>query len=159
MGALFYSYGNGGIFKNSVGSTTSPAVIDIFADLASKDNLCVITQIGVTLSDTVQFFLTFDDLIHYYWFGKGVGNITCQGLLFLNCDSGDMPGVEALLTAVGEKRGQEVQCSFNAFAFTGVLLDCNITMISEPETMASFTANFAMIDHTLQPPKPKQPAC
>ncbi len=79
-------------------------------------------------------------------------------MLFLDC-SGAMPGVNALLSAIGKKRGKEVVCSFNTISFTGILLDCNITAVSEPETMATFTANFGMIEHSLDSPEPKDPKC
>lgn len=158
MGALFYSYGSNGMFKNSVGPGSAPAQIDMFSDLVRKDSLCIITQVGIQISDVVQFFLTFDDFVHYYYFGKGVGNITISGMIFLNCDN-QLPGVSDLLEGVGQKRGQEIKVSMNDHWFIGVLIDCSIQMVSEPETMVTFQANLGMIDHSLPSPQPKQPKC
>ncbi len=159
MGAIFYSYSNNNMFKTSVSSSTAPAFIEIFNNLVNKDNMCIITQIGINITDTVQFFHSFDDFIHYYWFGKGVGQITISGMLFMNCDTGDMPGVKTLLTIVGQNRGKEIKCGLGTFGFTGVMTDCRLDVVSEPETMVQFSLNLAMISHTLNTPPPIDPKC
>jgi len=169
MGAIFYQYSDTGILKHSVGSTAVPGSIDIFENinanaktkggpLVSKDNLCIITQIGVAMSEIVQFFPTFDDFIHHYWFGKGVGSIVCQGVLFLDCH-GVFPGLSSLMTAIGEHRGEKIVCSFGDFLFTGILTNCDLQMVAEPETVLSFTINLGMTEHNLPTPKPKDPSC
>ena len=159
MGALFYNYSEDNIFKQNISSASAVAHISIFEDLVSEDNLCIITEIGVGISETVQFFLTFDDLIHYYWFGKGLGSISCQGLLFLGCDSDVFPGVSTLLNAVAAHRGKPITCSIGPFTFTGVLVDCQLSVVSEPETMAQFTLNIAMTEHSLPPSERPGPTC
>lgn len=159
MGAIFYSYGKNGMLKNSVGPYAEPAKIDFLKGLVSGDNLAIITQVGIQLNETIQFFMTFDDFIHYYWFGKGLGTISLSGFLFGKCDSAEIPGASVLLNKVGQNRGQLTTCSFAGFAFKGVVLDCNITLIAEPETHAAFSINIAMTEHNLQSPPRKAPAC
>lgn len=158
MGAIFYSYGNNGMFTNSVGSTAQVASIDLFDGILGKENMCIITGIGVGVSDIVQFFPTFDDFIHYYWFGKGVGSITCEGMLFLDCDQ-KMPGLHDLLNAIGARRGKEISCFIGSYYFIGVMLNCNISFNAEPETIATFTLTMGMIDHNLPPGDPSTPQC
>ena len=157
MAAIFYSYGNNSIFSK-VGSSTAPVTLDVFGSLVNSGSLCIITQFGINTTETIQYFQTFDDLIHYYWFGKGLGSMSISGMLFMDCN-GAMPGINNLLTAVGQKRGQEVTCVMGGISFVGILQECNITMVSEPETMATFNITMSMVDHTLPSPKPAAPSC
>lgn len=157
MAAIFY-YGNNGVFKGSVGSAAAPANISVFDKLVGKDNLCIITQIGITMTETTQFFQTFDDLIHYFWFGKGLGNISIQGMLFMDCH-GKMPGLDPLFKAIGQQRGKLITCTMGSILFKGVIQECNVTMVSEPETMVSFSISLAMTENSLPPAKAVKPRC
>jgi hypothetical protein len=158
MAALFYNYGDNGLFKGSVSSHATPAFVSIFSELVGEDSLCIITQVGITMTETIQFFQTFDDLIHYYWFGKGLGNITIQGMLFTNCE-GDFPGMPIFLTMIGQQRGKLIECHMGGVTFKGVMQDCNITLTSEPETIANFSISLAMTENTLPPADPVEPSC
>jgi len=159
MGAIFYSYSDKSIFKNTVNGGSVPAYIDVFETLVGFHTLCIITQIGVTINDTLQFFPTFGDFIHYYFFGRGVGSITVSGLLFTDCDKGHFPGMNELTSKIGQARGTVTTCYLSGKFFRGPLLDANITVIAEPETHAQFTVNFALLEHDMRGPKPKQPSC
>lgn len=151
MAAIFYNYSDDNMFKNSVSSGAAPISTNLFEDLQNENMLCIISQISITHNDVVQFFMTFDDFIHHYYFGKGVGSISISGMIFTNCQGG-MPGLLAFYQRIANVRGKEVIMSTPGVTFTGVLLDCNVTMVAEPETMASFTANFAMVNSNLSSP-------
>lgn len=161
MAALFIKYGNNGMLKHSVGSSTAPASISCFTELINNPRRysCIITDIGISTNDIIQFFPTFDDFIHHYYFGKGVGNMSVRGILFANCTDNAFLGLDILLSALGKSRGEIVTCIMNGHFFKGVLLDCSLAMVSEPETHIQFTVNFAVIDHGMPSPPPKKPSC
>lgn len=159
MGALFYKYNGDSILKHSVGSQASPVKTDLFDELVSEDYLTILTDITIHTNDVVQTFLSFDDFVHHYYFGKGVGQISVRGMCFMNCDGDAIPGLDQFYSRIGEKRGQEVVFSIGAFWFAGVLQDANVTIIAEPETHAMFSASFAMTTHNIVSPELPPPSC
>lgn len=158
MGAIFYNFGGGSILKNSIGSGTL-SICTAFDTFNNGQNLSIITEAGITVSDTIQFFQSFDDFIHYYYFGKGLGNIVFRMLLFCSCQSTTAPALSQLLTALGGIRGQPVTVSFGNVAFTGVLLEFNITVLAEPETYYDVSITLGMVDHQLPSAQPSASAC
>lgn len=158
MGAIFYKYGNS-MLMHSVGPGGTPASIDLFQDLAGESNMTIITGITVQNVDTYQFFTTFDDFIHYYYFGKGLGNMQISGVMFLDCNNSEIPGINTLYNKIGQKRGQTVTVTFGNQWFQGPLTDCSVSLISEPETMANFTINMAMTNHGLPAGQTTQSGC
>ena len=166
MGAIFHNYSDKGMIKNSVGGGAVPVSTDLFSgwfmfNQVQADYLTIITEVSITNNDVVQFFLSFDDFIHHYYFGKGVGQMRISGMFFTDCGgfftnagvvnaAGGMPGLGHFYKVLGEKRGTVVTISTDGgMWFKGVLTDCTVTFVSEPETMASFTINLGMIDHSL----------
>jgi len=159
MGALFYNYGDQGLFKSSVGGAFPPVVIDVFQNLVTEKNLIILTDIGISVNDIVQFFTTFDDLIHYFHFGKGLGSMTCRGLLFMDCENNGFPGSDAFFDVISKCRGAEVTCSMGKTWFKGVMTEASVNIIAEPETHAQFSVNFGVIDHNIQSPAKTNPSC
>jgi hypothetical protein len=148
MAALFYNFSGDSMFKNGIGSGGLMFCSDLDDFSGSSSNMSIVTDISVRVQDTIQFFQSFDDFIHYYYFGKGVGSITVN-LLFFQDTSNSAPGVSKILQKLGEKRGKTTEVSLGNVAFTGVLTDFTLTAMSEPETHYAVSINFAMIDHKL----------
>lgn len=149
MGAIFYKFSDNQMFKNSVGSggLAVCSALDTFNEEAS--NISIITNVGFHVAETIQFFQSFDDLVHFFYFGKGLGSVTFNMLLFLGCDSSEAPGLNKLLESLGNMRGKETEMHLGNIAFTGVLTDFSITVESEPETHYLATINLAMINHQM----------
>lgn len=158
MGAIFYNYNGNSIFKNSVGGGTL-AICEAFDQFNSGSNLSIITRVGISVSDTVQFFQSFDDFIHYYYFGKGLGNITFEILLFTSCGGGTAPALSQLLSTLGSIRGKPTNVSMGNISFTGVLLEFHVEVVAEPETYYAVTINMGMIDHKLPSAQPNASSC
>lgn len=153
MSALFYKFSGDSVLKSSVGSGTL-TICDAFDEFNNDEsNFSIITDVCVRATETVQLFQSFDDIIHFYWFGKGVGNMTFNILLFTSPEgdsAGDTaPGLTKLLTTLGEKRGKPVEVLMGDITFTGVLLDFAITIVGEPETHYQASINLAMTDHNM----------
>jgi len=160
MAVLFYTYGDSSkdIFRQGLSSGAVPAKMDLFSDLVSKENLLIITSVSIVTAETNQFFMTFDDMIHFYHFGKGVGQIAIAGMIFGDCD-GSFPGAKAFYDAVMEARGTEQICSAGGNTFTGVLTDSTVEYLSDPITYVQFSANFAMTDNSLKLQSPAISGC
>src|ERR1700733_11447406 len=105
MAAIFYDPGTGNtVFR---GNMKAPEVvqIDFLNNVLSqfKDSMIVINSVEVTNNETIQFFMTFDDVIEYFYFGKGIGNINISGTVFSSFDADcneSMPGIERLYAAI-----------------------------------------------------------
>ncbi len=159
MAALFHKFSSDQIFKNSVGNGTLAICSALDQFNSDPSNVSIITDVSVRATDTIQFFQSFDDLIHYYYFGKGLGNISFNMMLFQSCGGADAPGVPKLLAALGQMRGQETQVSVGNIVFVGVLTDFTLSIQSEPETHYIVNINLGMIDHQLSSPPPADTSC
>ena len=158
MGAtLFYTYaGNTSVLPINIGAT--PVRVQSLQGLENAGNVTIITDSQINMRDTNQFFMSFDDKIHHYHFGKGLGTISVQGLILPNC-KGELAGVKALFQKIGKMRGKTETISVGSHTFTGVLVDSTVTFSGEPMTNAVFQINFAMIDHSIQANAAPKTAC
>lgn len=147
------------MFKNSVGSGTLAICSALDKFNSDPSNVAIITDVVVRAADTIQFFQSFDDLIHFFYFGKGLGNISFNMLLFQGCDSNSAPGVPKLLQELGKMRGQKTEVSVGNVIFVGVLTDFTVVIQSEPETHYAVNINLGMIDHKLESPPPSDTSC
>lgn len=147
MGAAFVSLKGGDVFKNTPGASHLIKVPKIDGILG-KSGLALYTQVSVQLGETLQYFLTFDDVIKFIHFGKGLGNITAEGILFSNC-SGDIPGMPQFFQAFSGLRGKKETITVGGTAFTVVISSASVTAIGDPDTMAYFQAVFSIVDHQL----------
>jgi hypothetical protein len=125
--------------------------------LGSKLSLSIITDVSIDNSETVQYFLTFDDVINYFYFGKGLGTITINGMLFSDCD-GNVPGVNAFYEIISNKRGQPMTVSLGAYGFTGIISNYRTAVAADPTMLIEFQLTLTIISHTLRPPI-FNPAC
>jgi hypothetical protein len=150
MAALFFQYSNSGIFKNSVGPGGKIVNCDLFDGIINESGVSILTSMSVQHSETVQFFQSFGDLVHYFYFGRGVGQIHFDLMCFLKCQSDQAPGIQKLWSSIGSKRGQKVTVSFNSISVTGILTGFNITAVAEPETHYLVSIDLGMIDSSLK---------
>lgn len=147
------------MFKNSVGSGTLAICSALDQFNSDPGNVSIITDVQIQAADTIQFFQSFDDLIHFYYFGKGLGSIGFNMLLFQGCDSSSAPGVPKLLSALGDMRGQKTEVSVGNVMFVGVLTGFSVSIQSEPETHYAVSIQLGMLDHKLKTPPPANTSC
>ena len=165
MAALFYQYSDQNILQMSVSSVAaSPFKCDLFDGLFdTKTYAMIFTELGVQLNETIQYFLTFVDVIHYYYFGKGLGQITVRGVMFEQCNNGkstsSIPGFDELWRLLGTKRGQTVNLSFRTASFDCVLMDYSFMQVAEPENMVNFSVGLAVINTVTWPSPQPNTAC
>lgn len=151
MAAIFYKYTNKGLFKLNQGtSTAAPARISVFPNTATSNNLTLITGISIRTNEIIQTFTTFDDAIHYFHFGKGVGSMVISGVVFMDC-SGNMPGLALIYGVTSKIRGVPIVVSTGNYTFTGIINDISMNIVSEPDTMAEFTLQLIMTENDAQP--------
>lgn len=158
MASLFY-YSGTDVFKTAVG-TGFISFSDAFNNFDGQEStLSIITDVSINGNETIQFFQTFDDLISFYYFGKGLGNISLTMMLFCSCDSNNAPGLDKVLERIGQIRGSFVDFSIGKVTFSGVLTSYNVQMVGEPVLHFIVNINLAMIDHTLEAPYKNQTSC
>lgn len=148
MAAIFYSASGKDVFRGDI-NYSCPISVGFLAGLENNNVLTLITEVSIQTSETIQYLLSFDDLINYMNFGKGVGQINITGILFSDCN-GNMPGASNLYNQIGAIRGNPASVSIGGYVFTGVISSSSLTTTSEPDTMAQFTVSLAMISHTLR---------
>jgi len=147
MAATFYQ-GSGDVFKRGTGGASSILTIPSLDAIIGQSGLAVYSDVTLQLGETIQYFLTFDDVIKYIHFGKGVGNITANGTLFSDC-SQNLPGASQYLSAFSSLRGTTQQITMGGQTFTVVVTNANLTMLSEPDFMGNFQMSFSVVDHHL----------
>jgi hypothetical protein len=78
MAAYFYTNSVNDIFK--VKTVQNNVYIGFITNFINGQNgTLVISEVVFQNRDTIQYFLTFDDLITYFYFGKGLGTVTISG--------------------------------------------------------------------------------
>ncbi len=149
MAAFFYDFGNGrDMFRN--GLTINLAIrIPFLSDMLEEQAHAIITDVSIVNNDTVQYFLTFDDVISYFYFGKGLGTISIGGLILTDCEN-YQPGIDVFYNSISEVRGKPVTVSFGAYTFTGVISSFEANAESEFQS-TNFRVTLAIIDHSLPP--------
>ncbi len=150
MGALFFKYDNTSIFKNSIGSG-KVIETDLLPFLGSPEALTILTSATVQHNDTIQFFQSFGDLIDYFYFGRGLGQIHLELIMFTDCESVSA-GLQQLWTLLGSKRGQEVNVSISNMFVTGILTSFTVNAIAEPETHFQVSLDLGMTKSNLSSP-------
>jgi hypothetical protein len=146
MGAFFSTVGKD-VFK-SVPGVSHLIKIPRIDDILGQSGMAIYTQVSVQLGETLQYFLTFDDVIKFIHFGKGLGSITAEGILFSKRD-GDLPGLPKYFQAFGSLRGKKETITIGSEAFTVVITNANVSLTGEPDTMAYFQAVFSIVDHQI----------
>lgn len=148
MPASFITFPGNDLF-GSGGSASHLVKIPAVDGVIGKAGLAIYDTVTFKFNDTIQYFLTFDDVIKYIFFGKGVGDIGVSGTLYCN-QSGDLPGLNQLGGAIAKLRGKDVKLQLGSITVTAVLTSAEVSASSESlDTTGHFNFNFAMIDHSL----------
>ena len=152
MAAIFYSYkSNNDIFLNSI-KYGNPVGISFLPDLVSAANLSIITHVGIQTTETIQYFLTFDDAIRFFFFGRGLGNLVVQGVCFSD-NSGIIPGLSNVGQALSNNRGKAVSVSLSGVGgFSGVISATSFDISAEPDTTATFSVTITITGSSIQMP-------
>ena len=116
-----------------------------------SDSLVVITEVTIQNRDTIQYFLTFDDFISYYYFGKGLGSLSISGMILSDC-SGYFSGAGALTSMIARIRGTTQVISFGNASFSAVISSFTIRAGDENPNMMDFNLQMDIINHSLKPP-------
>ena len=166
MAAYFYTNNNNNIFRvKPVQPNVHIGFLDDYVNPvagASASNgsiqtqlensgFVVINEVVFQNRDTIQFFLTFDDLVSYFYFGKGLGTMTITGSVMTDC-YGDTLGWGTLhdfMQMLGSKRGQRIGSKTNDYlTMSGVSLE---GVLSSFTVRASAELNsLTSVDFTLQ---------
>lgn len=147
MAATFITLSQKDIFSSG-GNAQSLISIPHVDDLIGKSGLAIYNALSFQLGETVQYFLTFDDVIKYIHFGKGLGSLTVEGTMYSDC-GGDIPGMKALARTISSLRGKAQNLVVGGIAMTGIMTTVQTTVTSEPDTMAQFVFSYAIVNHLL----------
>jgi hypothetical protein len=144
MPAFYYKNSGGDLFQQGGGAelVRIPSVDDI----VGASGLAVYSQVSFQVNETVQYFLAFDDVIKFIHFGKAVGNVTAEGIMYCDC-SGDVPGLSKASSAIGSLRGEVVKLTLGGFSVQGVLTSATISALADQDTFGQFTFTFAIVNH------------
>ena len=148
MAATYYTAQGGDIFQRQTGGADSLIYVPMLDSMIGESGLAVYTEVSVQLGETIQYFLTFDDVIKFIHFGKGLGSIIVNGTLFSDCSS-NMPGLQMYFSGFSALRGQQTEITIGGRAFTVVVSNANLTIMGEPDTMAQFQMVFSVVNHNM----------
>jgi hypothetical protein len=143
--------------------------IPFLQTLIDDGGIMIITEVTMQNRDTVQYFLTFNDFISYFYFGKGLGSLSINGSILGDCHqrtplkpAGSAParpssfyGVGDLLYILGSQvRGKEQTIQFGGYNFVVVLSSFTLRASSEEFAMnfVDFNLQMEIIRHDLPAP-------
>lgn len=121
--------------------------IPVIDGIVGEEGLAVYSNVSFQINETLQYFLAFDDVIKFIHFGKGVGNVTAEGIMYCDC-SGDLPGLSKATSAIGALRGEAVELTLGGYTVTGVLTTATIAAMADQDTFGQFSFSFAIVDHS-----------
>lgn len=147
MAATFLTLGKKDLFKSG-GSADAMISIPAVDEIVTKSGLAVYNTVSIQLGETIQYFLTFDDVIKYIHFGKGVGSVTAEGTLYSTC-TGNLPGLNKVAQAISTLRGRTLIIKIGAIVAAAVMTSAQVTVMGDPDTMGQFVFNFAVVNHQL----------
>ena len=147
MAATFITLERGDIFKSG-GGAQSMIRIPSVDGIIGKSGLAIYNTVSFRLGETIQYFLTFDDIIKYIHFGKGLGSLTVEGTMFSDCD-GNIPGMSKFQQAIRSLRGKGQILVVGNVAMAGIMTDVQLSVTSDPDTMANFVFNYSIVNHLL----------
>jgi len=161
MAAIFYNIPNSNtnVFKG--GQTIYDSVhLGFLSSLIDSRSMVMISDVSMQNRDTIQYFLTFNDLVSYFYFGKGLGTLSISGFVLGSPDNLDnptttsFPGMANLLSRIGRIRGKEVSVLFGGHIFWCVLSSFTFRANAEDQNinMIEFNLQLDIINHTLRSP-------
>jgi len=146
MAAVFVNFSSSktDLFKFGGSGATGLVQIAALDELINKANLAIYTGVSVSINQTVQYLLTFGDIIRFINFGKGLGSITITGIIFTGCDSKFSKNANFFKT-LAPLRGQALAVSMLGYACKAVLISVNAELVAEPDTMLNFSLTFNIV--------------
>lgn len=161
MGAIYYQPDDkNSIFKGNFPVNTMidiPQLSSLYGEEGAKQ-LTFITDVSIDNSETIQFFLTFDDVIRYFWFGKGMGNLIINGLIFPACDS-KVPGINNLYETIAKLRGEKIKISLTPVVLIAVITNHRLNILTEPTMMVEFQLSMVIIEQQNMGERKIEPVC
>lgn len=147
MPAAMITLSQGDIFKSGGNQQVRIPAVD---SIVGKNAIAIFTNITLALSETVQYFLTFDDVIKFIHFGKGVGSFTVEGTMYCDC-GGSLPGLTYYFNAISSLRGKPITVSLlgGSPAIVAVLVDTSVRVTGDPDTIGDFTLHFSIVNHNI----------
>jgi len=147
MAATFIALSKDDVFKSG-GTADHLVKIPEVDNIVGTSGLALYTEVSMQISETIQYFLTFDDVIKFIHFGKGLGTIAVQGIMFSDC-SGDLPGLPKFSAAISALRGKEQDITIGDIGLTAIMTSAQVNLTGEPDTMGQFVFNFSIVNHQL----------
>lgn len=138
-------------------------VIPFLEDLINSNSMLIVNEVTIQNRDTVQYFLTFNDVVSWFYFGKGLGSLSISGLLLSKCDgdgAGQFPGIQDLYNRIGTIRGKAQTIYFGGFSFTCVLSNYTFRANADEASvnMIDFNLQMEIVDHQIPGPS-YNPTC
>lgn len=139
------------VFKSGFAVNNS-IYIPFLSNLVGPGGSLIVTEVTLQHNDSVQYFLTFDDFINYYYFGKALGSISITGMLFSDC-SGDFRSLNTLMARLASIRGTTQKISFGNTTFTGVMSTFTLKASSDASSIQAldFMVQLSVIDNSMPP--------
>jgi hypothetical protein len=105
--------------------------------------------VQASTQESIQYFLTFDDVINYLHLGRGVGSISIAGVAYPDCN-GQIKALAKFFKVAGQNRGKMMGVSFiGGGSFSGPLISVSASMADDGIAMVQFGAQIAMTNHSL----------
>lgn len=145
MSAVYLKLSKSDLF-HSGGSADGLINIPAVNDIIGAAGLAIYNSVGMHLGETIQYFLTFDDVIKYIHFGKALGTIQVEGTMYANC-SGNLPGLSKFEKAFATLRGRWAKIVIGGIVVAGVMNNASVTIVNDSDTMAHFTFSFSIISY------------
>ena len=150
--------------SNFVNNSATPFV-DSFS--TGSPGALIISEVLFQNKDTIQYFLTFDDLITYFYFGKGLGSMSISGSIIADCQ-GNWSLLNSFMAYLGTLRGKQIgnvydglnasnntgSLSIGGVSFVGVLSSFTVKSNTDPNSLnvVDFSLNLDIIDSSFVKP-------
>lgn len=144
MPASMINASGGDLFKSGGGGASGLIRIPAVDSLVGAGTLAIYDSVSIQLNETTQFFLTCDDIVKFTHFGMGVGTVIAEGTMYCTC-SGSIPSAAKFEGAVRSLRGKPITAMVGGTTVTAVLNSAQLTIVGDPDTMAHFVFNLAVI--------------
>jgi hypothetical protein len=136
--------------------------IPFLENLINANSMVIVNEVTIQNRDTVQYFLTFNDVVSWFYFGKGLGSLSVSGVVLAGCHSAanDFPGVQDLYNAIGKIRGKAQTILFGGFSFKCVLSNYTFRANADEASvnMIDFNLQMEIVDHQIPGPS-YNPSC
>jgi hypothetical protein len=144
MAAVFVS-GSTDIFQNNSGGASGLITIPAVDGLVK--GITVYDSVSVQMGETLQFFLTFDDVTKFIHFGQAIGSVQAQGTMYSDCN-GQIPSASQFSGAYNSLKGSAVSISIGGTTVKAVLNSAQLTVVNEQDIMAHFSFNFSIVQNS-----------